>query len=63
MTAPGHSHPERQDVRSLRFRSSPKPDVKRRTQHRMRREKEARSLGSTQVVARDLLNEVDDASP
>jgi len=41
----------------------PKPDVKRRAQHRMRRENESRRLGSTQVVARDFLDKFDDASP
>ena len=39
----------------MRFRSSPKADVTGRAQQ-MRRAKESRSLGSTQVVARDLLN-------
>jgi len=29
----------------------------------MRRQKQSRSLGSTQILARDLLDKVDDASP
>jgi hypothetical protein len=47
----------------MRFRCSPKPDVRPASATGMRHEKESRSRGSIQVLARDPLDKLDDALP